>query len=178
MEELVSKSGKRIILRVPSNDDVELLYGYGKEIEKEDTFILLNPDEPLTMKDEKTYVKTLSKDILEKKKVAYLALDGEKMIGSCEVKRLLKRQGHVGVLGITILKEYRGDGIGKKLLLFVIEKARKNLGVSQIILNCFANNTVACGLYESVGFREYGLHPKAILYKGQLIDEKMFVKEL
>jgi len=178
MDKIISKSGKKISLRLPTGDDVGLLYDFAKEIEGEDTFILLNPNEPLTMEEEEKYVEKLIIDIKEKKKLTYMALDESRVIGSCDVTVLGKRQGHVGRMGISLLKEYRGDGIGKKLLVFVMEKAKEKLGISQIVLNCFANNEVACRLYESVGFREYGLHPRAVKYKGGLVDEKMFVKDL
>ena len=69
MDVLVSKSGKKIELRRPKEDDVELLYDFAKEIEQEDTFILLNPDEPMTMEDEKKYVDGLVKDNSNKSKI-------------------------------------------------------------------------------------------------------------
>jgi len=53
----------------------------------------------------------------------------------------------------------------------VLEEARKNITDLQIItLGVFGNNPIAKKMYEKKGFKEYGLLPKGIQHKGELVD--------
>ena len=69
---------------------------------------------------------------------------------------------------------------GKKYLggCDITQLAKEKLKLKQVILGCFANNKIGINLYKKLGFKEYGLHPKAVIYKGQYIDEIMFYKNL
>ena len=64
------------------------------------------------------------------------------------------RQSHRGGLGI--LPEYRGLGIGSRLLEKVIEKA-KEFGLEKIELHVYTSNKPAVALYRKFGFEEEGL---------------------
>lgn len=59
-------------------------------------------------------------------------------------------------LSIAVLKEYRGQGIGIKLLRVLIEKAETD-GYSSISLSVDSRNTIALRLYERQGFVKVGI---------------------
>lgn len=56
------------------------------------------------------------------------------------------------IFDINIDPEQRGKGYGKQAMLLIEEKARQ-LGLQQIGLHVFADNQIARGLYEKVGYR-------------------------
>jgi len=178
MKTIISKSGKKIIFRLPKKDDLDVLYKYAKEIEAEDTFITLNPQEPLTYEEEKEVLKTMLKKQKELKKVDILVFDRAKMIGSCGIEKKGRRQNHVGMFGIALLKDYRSEGIGKKLANYTIALTKERLQIKQILLTCLANNQVGLSFYKSLGFTEIGCHPNANLYNGKFIDSIIFYKDL
>ena len=178
MKTITAKSGRKIILRQLKATDLKALYTWVKTIEKEDTYILLNSNEPVSFKEEKEFFKENLKAAKAKKKILIVAFDGNKHIGNCSVEKLGKRQGHIGSFGIAILKEDRSQGIGRQLAEYAINQARQKLGVRQIVLNCLVNNKVGLNLYKKMGFRQYGVHPGAVRYKGKLMDEILFYKEL
>ncbi len=62
---------------------------------------------------------------------------------------------HVAILGMGIIKQYRGKGIGKKLVEKSIESA-KRLGVEKLELEVFDTNEIAKKLYKRMGFFEEG----------------------
>lgn len=155
-----------------------MLYQWVKTVEKEDTYILLNPNEPVSFKEEKEFLKKSIEDYKNKKKIIIGAFENHKYLGSCSIEQLERRQKHVGRLGIVLLKNYRSEGIGKQLAEHTINLAQKKLGLSQIILAVFANNKIGQRLYKKMGFKKYGRHPKAVLYKGQKIDEILLYKNL
>jgi RimJ/RimL family protein N-acetyltransferase len=178
MKEIKTKSGKTIILRSLQESDFPAVYGWVKKVEAEDTFVLINAKEPIGLDEEKVFYEGLMKAIANKQKISIGAWDGDKYIGNCSVEKMGRRQGHIGSLGITLLKDYRSSGIGRQLLEYALEEAKKELGVSRIILNCFANNKIGCKFYDSLGFKTYGRLEKAIMYQGKLEDELMFYKDL
>jgi len=86
-------------------------------------------------------------------------------------KSVRKRSLHVGIFGISVEKEFRGDGVGYELGRAVIET-----GLKMVILDVFSLNTKAQSLYQKLGFKEAGRLPKKILYRGSYIDEvKMYL---
>lgn len=168
----------KIAFRQPRLNDFNAVYKWVKEIETEDTFVMMNAKEPLTRKEVKDFISEQIKKAKQKKVVKIGVFAGKKYLGGCDITNLAKRQGHVGLLGIVLSKECRGQGIGLKIAEKTIRLAKEKLGLKQVVLGCFANNKIGINLYKKLGFKEYGLHPQAVLYKGKYIDEIMFYKDL
>lgn len=169
---------KPVIFRQLNPSDLNSVYRWVKEIEAEDTFVTMNPDEPLTRKEVKDFIQNQIKKSKQKKLVKIGIFAGKKYLGGCDIEKLGKRQAHIGSFGIVLLKECRGQGIGFKLALATIKLAQKRLGIKQIVLNCFANNPVGINFYQKLGFKQYGVHPKAVLYKCEYINEILFYIDL
>ena len=178
MEPITSKSGKMISLRQIDSADANLMFDYITEIGLEDTFIFINPDSMETFESEEKYVQHCVNQVANKKMVKLLAFNGELLVGVADICKLDKRQQHLGRFGITLRKPYRGEGIGKALVLRTIDLAKRDLGISKVILGCFANNQIGLSLYKSLGFEEYGRMPEGVLYKGEYIDEVLMYKDL
>jgi len=91
----------------------------------------------------------------------YVALVDNRIVGWADIiphqKELLK---HSGLLGIGVMAQYRGNGIGKALLCHVIKHARET-GLKRLELEVFANNAVAIKLYEQLNFELEGTKRKA-----------------
>ncbi|MEK7513887.1 MAG: GNAT family protein [Patescibacteria group bacterium] len=169
---------KPVIFRQLKSFDLNSVYRWVKEIEAEDTFVTMNPNEPLTSKEVKDFIQNQIKKSKQKNLVKIGVFVGKKYLGGCDIEKLGKRQTHIGSFGIVLLKECRGQGIGYKLAQKTIQLAKEKLGIQQVVLNCFVNNEIGINFYKKLGFKQYGLHPKAVLYKGKCIDEIMFYKEL
>jgi RimJ/RimL family protein N-acetyltransferase len=168
----------KITFRQLKGSDLEAVYKWVKEIEKEDTFIMMNAAEPIFYKEEKEYFKDLFKKIKQKKIVKIGVFTREKYLGSCDIEKGGKRQGHIGIFGIALSKECRGQGIGYKLAKATIEKAKEQLGIKKIVLNCFANNKVGINFYKKLGFKQNCLDKQSVFYKGRYIDTIWFYKDL
>ena len=98
---------------------------------------------------------------IEKNVLQFVALKGNEVIGWCDVS---PRRGegftHCGRLGMGVLKEYRRQGIGTRLLEKAITEA-KECGLERIELDVYASNTPAINLYEKWGFNHEGVLRKA-----------------
>ena len=79
---------------------------------------------------------------------------------------LREKTRHRAEFGISVDKAYWGLGIGRALTEACIECAKK-AGYAQLELEVVAENRSAIGLYESVGFVEYGRNPKG--FRSRLI---------
>lgn len=115
-------------------------------------------------------VTSFQSDLISKNGPVYYALNGDKVVGWCDVfPEENPRQSHRGGLGMGILPEYRGKGIGSQLLQKVIEHA-KTFGLEKIELNVYTSNVSAVALYKKFGFEQEGLIKKYRKLDGQYFD--------
>lgn len=64
-----------------------------------------------------------------------------------------KARPYFNIHDVAVLKEYRGKGIGKKLLSYIIEKARER-DYCKVTLEVRDDNDNAKKLYQSLGFKD------------------------
>ncbi len=76
-----------------------------------------------------------------------VAVDGERVVGFAHVDVERGR----GYLGMALLGDYRGRGLGKELLNGCVEWSRR-AGVHKVDLEVWPHNTAARRLYEGAGF--------------------------
>lgn len=74
---------------------------------------------------------------------------------------------HKGTLiGMYVIPEHRGRGLGRRLLEALIVEARALGGVEQINLTVTRSNAGARGLYLAGGFASFGVEPYALKVDG------------
>src|SRR5271165_321050 len=79
----------------------------------------------------------------------YMALDGDNPVGTCALVKMGDREYEVAKMGVA--PELRGRGIGRLLLAFVIEDARR-MGARRLYIETNTSLKNAIHLYESFGF--------------------------
>ena len=85
------------------------------------------------------------------------------VIGDCNWQcTAYERFGHVASLGIGILEDWHGVGLGRMLMERAIDAARADPLVHKIELGVFSTNTIARNLYDSLGFVTEGVRKNAI----------------
>lgn len=86
----------------------------------------------------------------------YYAVENNKVIGWCDIFPLENpRQKHRGSMGMGILKDFRGNGLGTQLLEKTLQKA-KIFGLEKIELHVYTTNINAIALYKKLGFEQEG----------------------
>lgn len=70
------------------------------------------------------------------------------------------------VFGMYVAPEQAGRGTGAALLRHVIDEARRQSGLEQLVLTVTETNATAVRLYEKLGFRSFGVEPRAIRVDG------------
>jgi ribosomal-protein-alanine N-acetyltransferase len=64
--------------------------------------------------------------------------------------------GEAHVLNVCVREEYRGRGLARKVLLYLLDRAR-NAGMLEAFLEVRPSNTAAARLYDSLGFEQVGV---------------------
>ena len=107
-------------------------------------------------------------DNIDQKNPQFIVLSSDKVVGWCDVIRNTSRvvYWHCGTLGIGLLPEFRGQGIGRQLMRITIETAWQR-GISRIELTVREHNANAIALYKSLGFEVEGLQRNAVCIEGQ-----------
>jgi len=99
-----------------------------------------------------------------------LATSADRVVGWCDVNPVQRpTMRHSGVLGIGLVGEYRGRGLGEKLLLMTLEAAHA-FGLTRVELSVRHDNARALGLYRKVGFEIEGRKRHAVLVDGVYHD--------
>ena len=163
-------NNKKIYFRYPVATDAKQMWEYINTLSKEQTFIRFQ-GEKISLKEEVTYLTEMLKKIKAKKAIKILAFCDKELIGISDINMQDKTEKHLGLFGITIKKQWRDKGIGKKLMEVTIKEAKHKLtGLKIIILSVFANNPKAIKMYQRFGFRKYGLLPKGAYLKDRYVD--------
>jgi len=174
----LSDKGNKIIIRYPIKDDAEQMRDYLNTLSKEQTFIRFQ-GEQVTLGHERKYLNRQLKRIIKKTTVELFVFCNNKLIGISAIDMKDKTESHEGVFGISLSKEYRGEGIGKIFMKMVLEEAERHMSQLRIItLGVFGGNELARSMYEKFGFKEYGRLPKGILRKGKYIDHIYMYKNI
>ena len=89
-----------------------------------------------------------------------VAVDDEKsgkacIIGASGVRNIA---GTGEITNVMVMPEYRGMGIGKRMMESLIERG-KHLGAEELTLEVRINNTAARKMYETLGFVCEGIRP-------------------
>jgi len=109
-------------------------------------------------------------DLIGKNGPVYYAVLNGRVVGWCDIFPYSNpRLCHRGGLGMGLLPEFRGRGLGSKLLLSTLDHA-KRFGLEKVELNVYTSNAAAIALYKKFGFEEEGLIKKYRKLDGHYFD--------
>lgn len=173
-----TKTGKEIIVRYPQIGDEKEMWRYINELSKEKTFVRFQGEE-ISLEEETKYVRDQLGLIEKRQSVKLLIFSGNILIGITEVNMRDKTEKHVGILGISIAKDFRGEGLGKLLMELILKEAEKELPNLKIVtLEVYSTNDIAKNLYEQFGFVKYGILPNGIIRGGSFEDAILMYKNI
>jgi ribosomal protein S18 acetylase RimI-like enzyme len=101
------------------------------------------------------------------------AFDNGNLVGTATFMRETgQKEKHKGrIYAVYVSSTHRGNGIGRMLLAELIERAKQDSSLEQILLAVANSQTAACQLYRSFGFEKYGTEPDALKVGSHYIDE-------
>ncbi len=108
------------------------------------------------------------------------AFEGDVPVGMCGFYRetLLKRRHKGHLWGVFVAPAARGKKLGLMLAARAIETARTLPDLTSIQLTVSVTQDAARGLYRKLGFRIFGIEPRALGIGGKFVDEEQMVLDL
>jgi ribosomal protein S18 acetylase RimI-like enzyme len=104
------------------------------------------------------------------------AIEGDELVGIVtfmrEEGRKERHKGHI--YGVYVTASQRGRGVGHALIAAVLERAKRDASLEQILLAAAAGQE-ACRLYRKFDFKVYGTEPRALKVGSEYIDEDQMV---
>lgn len=98
-------------------------------------------------------------DLSKDRKGLTVAVDEAQVIGFANFYNYVAaKRAFVG--NIVIKNTFRGKGLGRKIVSYMLDLAFKRHGLQEVHLSVFSRNTKAILLYTSIGFRPYEIEER------------------
>lgn len=158
------KDGVTMTLSEAQPENAEELMQYVAQAGRETDNLLVDENGlGFTVEQEESFLRSFC----ERDDTVMLAgrIDG-KIVSTSQMSRKSPRfrSRHVGVLAITIAKQYWGLGAGTAIMNTLFDFAR-GIGIEVVELDVKADNERAIGLYKKMGFEVTGTYHKAMKFK-------------
>ena len=177
-KEYVLKNGKTLIIRSAEKQDAKEELEMYKKKTGETPFLSRGADDIFPSVED--FAENYEYYLEDARNCYLVAIYDGKLIGSAHLDYCSnkKRSVHKCDIDLGILKDYWGLGIGGKLMQTLIDVAQKS-GFEQVELCVASKNDRAIKMYESFGFEQFGIMPRAMKYEdGTYMDMVSMVKFL
>ena len=158
------------ILREATIDDAHNLLVFLKQVGGESDFLTFDAKGlPFSEEQERAY---LDARIHSQTNITLLALEGERIVGTLGLDTpSTERLRHRSEMGMSVLKEYWGQGVGTSLLEAMLSWIRDcPTGLRKIELTVREDNKRARALYKKFGFKEEGKVSRLVAIEGTFYD--------
>ncbi len=169
------KNGKTCIIRSATGTDAAQVYDNFNQTHGETDYLLTYPDEnSMNIEQERQFL--MQKDESSDEIEICAVIDG-RIAGTAGIESVGRKDKvkHRAEFGISIEKEYWGEGIGRALTQACIECAGE-AGYAQLELDVVSTNERAVSLYKSVGFTEYGRNPRGFCSRSSGFQELILMR--
>ena len=173
--EITIKNGQKCIIRNGTFEDGPEVSTFFATTHGETDFLLSYPEE--STRDDEKQSNYLKKTTESDREIELLAIVDGKVVGMAGFNAIGSKYKvrHRAEFGITVSKNYWGQGIGKAIMNACIECA-KEAGYIQLELDVVADNTRAIELYKKLGFIEFGHNPKGFQSKYSGFQELVYMR--
>lgn len=105
------------------------------------------------------------------RKVSLVATHQGEVIAQGSVEQFSRlRRSHCGSIGMGVSEKWQGQGIGKQLLITLLEVADNWMLLRRVELTVFSDNKAAIGLYQKLGFETEGVLRNYAIRDGEYTD--------
>jgi len=105
------------------------------------------------------------------------AFDEDQLVGVAGFfrEKSIKTRHKGNVWGVFVTQCKRGQKLGRKMMEMLLERAAAINGLEQVLISVASTQEAALRLYHSLGFRQFGCEPRALMVGGRYIDEQYMV---
>ncbi len=165
-KELATRDGRGLVVRSARPNEAGALYDHYLTIRAREPEV--NVEEADEWQATGDSVRRLIEGLERAPNGFLLVADAGGIVGALSVEGgRFRKVRHVGEVGVSVAREWRGRGVGRRLLETAIEAARASPELSRLSLRVFASNAPALRLYESMGFAVEGRRPRHLRVRGR-----------
>ena len=178
----VLANGDTVTLRVVRPEDVDNLLRFfnGLVDEKKgdrESRLHAGFDKNFNRRQETQYIREVLDRVEKDEAVNIIADVGDRIVASGGVARGKYDDTHRhGSLGLTVSQEYRGHGIGRRIIQTLVAESRR-LGLKSIDVEFLAINKSAERAYKRAGFKRAGIIPSKIFRNGEYFDAMIMARK-
>ena len=143
-----------LTLREAEENDARAILGLMRHVGRNTNYLSVGPSGlDLSVSEEEAFIRRYARS---ERSLLLLAEVDDQLIGIANLSALSGvKQNHVAEVGLAIVKEYWGYGIGKLLVEEMIEFAKK-VNIRVLTLEVVTENQRAIKLYQHFGFEQKG----------------------
>ncbi|MDO4451568.1 MAG: GNAT family protein [Lachnospiraceae bacterium] len=160
---------QNVTFREPVIEDAKEIVDFYNYVGGETSFLSFEKDEyPLDVEAQKESIKETNESPIN---TMLLAIVDGKIVGIGTISSSHKiKSRHSGELGIVVVQEYQGKGIGSSIIQQLIDWAKGNGVTTRIQLDTRTDNELAVKLYQKFGFEIEGCLKNSTLLDGKYYD--------
>ncbi|WP_413290996.1 N-acetyltransferase family protein [Bdellovibrio sp. HCB337] len=155
------KNGKTITLRPVLPDEAEAFLAAFLDILADSPYVLSTRESAAKKKTVETQRKWIEDNNNNPRALLLIAEDQGRIVGISNMLGFDGKRFHRGGFGMSIHKDYRGQGLGEALLGTLIDLSAQIEGLRYLELNVMKQNEAAYKLYQKFNFKEVGFLPGA-----------------
>jgi ribosomal protein S18 acetylase RimI-like enzyme len=108
------------------------------------------------------------------------AFEGAQLVGMATFLRETGvKERHKGrIYGVYVSTGHSGKGVGRALLVELLERAKRDSSLEQILLAVGSDRNAAKQLYMSLGFEAFGTEPRALKVGAKYVHEDHMILRL
>lgn len=159
-----------VVIREARSDDAEGMVSYMQLLAAElNNNILYEAGEfSYTVEEERSVIEST---VASDNSVFVVADAGGEIVGIANIAGGRRRAArHSGLIGISLHPAYRDQGIGTRMMRYLISWARESGIITRLELHVFVHNSRAIHVYESLGFVLEGINRNAFIKDGRYVD--------
>lgn len=165
-------------IRLAEKQDAEQIIAHTRSVLTESTFMLTTLEEfefNVTVEKEEKFIEDHQKP---GNLIVVAEIDGV-IVGCVNFQTSKKvRLSHLGYFGISIQEAYCNQGIGRKLLEYLLEWAKAEPGLEKVCLEVFSHNERAIHLYKKLGFQEEGRKINFVKFSEDHYEDEILMYQL
>ncbi|SMP66389.1 GNAT family N-acetyltransferase [Anoxynatronum buryatiense] len=165
----ILKSGQKVNIMKAVEADAAALIAYMNQISRESDNLTFGPGElNITKKEEAHFIRSVNS---QPNALFLVAVVENRIIGNLHFTGGNRpRTAHAGEFGMSVLREFWGQGLGSALLERLIVWAKGTGTIRKINLRVRTDNVGAIRLYHQTGFQVEGIITREFKVKGQYYD--------
>lgn len=165
----INVNDEKIIIRKANKSDAKALIEYLNVIGGESDFLTFGIGQ---FGRNTEWEEDFIENALKKQNALFIIAEvNGKVVGNLNFSGgLRQRTAHVGEFGVSILKEYWGNGIGEELIKYLISWSKSSGIIRKINLRVRTDNIRGINLYKKLGFLEEGIVKRDFLINEEFYD--------